>query len=223
MKKVVVFTLAFAGLIAFPCLPATALDWELPVWTMRYELAQGSREDPDEELMFPSSIRNTVSLRMKEVADPAVFNLTMRYSLKDYYLNAGDYSYLEIEHEQSWRLADSLKLGFTLGGKNVDFPEPGETGLQKSYLSLKGGSNVIVELLKGTNLEGGLSTRYDLARDPAREFQAYVASMALSTRLDDWHVSARYRGEFRLPLGEASAIARSAYNTCSLSLQWDPN
>lgn len=172
---------------------------------------------------MPSSMRNTVSLRVKEVAHPAVFGLTMRYSLKDYYLTAGDYSYLEIEHEQSWRLADSLKLGFIVGGKNVDFPEPGEGGILKSYVSLKGGSNLVVELFEGTDLEGGLTARYDLARDAAREFQAYIASMALSTRLDDWQVTARYRGEFRLPLGPTSAITRSAYNTCSLNLQWDPN
>lgn len=217
MKKVVCAILACLGL------PLFALDWELPVLTMRYELAQGSREDPDEELMMPSSLRNTVSLRIKEAADPAVFELTLRCSLKDYYLSAGDFSYLELQHEQTWRTNDWLKVGFVLGGKKVAFPEFDESGLPKSYLSLKAGTNAVMSIVAGTSLEGGLTARYDVAESDARTFQVYVASAALATRLDSWMLAARYRGEFRLPLGESSATGRLSYNTCTLTLQWDPN
>ena len=213
---------AFA-LLACACLPAGALDWELPVLTMKYEMAHGTREDPEEELLMPSSLRNTVSLRIKEAADPAVFELTVRYSLKDYYMATGDYGYLEIEHEQVYKVSDLLKLGFTLGGKKVDFPEFDAEGLPRDYLSLKGGTSATVQLAKGTSLEGGLSMRYDLAENSGRAFQAYVVSTGLATRLDNWQVSARYRGEFRLPLDDASGVARFAYNTCSLTVQWDPN
>jgi len=217
MKKVV------CAILACVCLPVFALDWELPVMTLRYEVAQGSREDPDEELMMPSSLRNTVSLRIKEAADPAVFELTLRCSLKDYYLAAGDFSYLELEHEQTWRTNDWLKVGFTLGGKKVAFPEFDENGLPKSYWSLKAGTNAVASIVPGTNLEGGFAARCDLAENDGRTFQVYVASAALTTRLDSWMLSARYRGEFRLPLGESSATARLSYNTCSLTMQWDPN
>ncbi|HVP19852.1 MAG TPA: hypothetical protein VMU36_12745, partial [Spirochaetia bacterium] len=61
-----------AILFACLCLPAAALDWEPPVFTLRYELADGIREDLEEEALLPSSLRNTVSFRIKETADPAV-------------------------------------------------------------------------------------------------------------------------------------------------------
>ena len=44
-----------------------------------------------------------------------------------------------------------------------------------------------------------------------------------SSRLGQWILSARYRGEFRLPLGDASAAVPAVYNLGSISVQWDPN
>ncbi len=205
------------------CLPADALDWELPVFTLRYELAHGVREDPEEETLLPSSLRNTASLRIKEVADPAVFDLTVRYSLKNYFLATGDYSYLELEHEQSWRVSDALKLGFLVGAKKVDFPDPDAEGWVKDYLSFKVGPTASLEIAEGTKLDGTVSARYDMAENQARSFQAYVLSTGLTTRMDGWQVAARYRGEFRLPFDQASAVGRLGYNTCSLNLQWDPS
>ena len=222
MKKVIT-TALMCAFLADASLSVFSLDWELPIMTLKYELAQGSREDPDEELMMPSSLRNTVSLRIKEAADPAVFELTLRCSLKDYYLAAGDFNSLLVEHEQTWRTNDWLKIGILLGGKKVAFPEFDENGLPKSYLSLKAGTNAVMAIAPGTNLDAGLTARYDVAENEARTFQVYVASAGLATRLDSWMLGARYRGEFRLPLGESSAAARLSYNTCSLTLQWDPN
>jgi len=80
-----------ALLLFFACLPAWSLDWKLPVFTLRYEAAGGESEDPDDETLQPSSLRNTVSLRVKEDVESASFGLTLRSSMKDYYLQAGDY------------------------------------------------------------------------------------------------------------------------------------
>jgi hypothetical protein len=210
------------------CIPAAAaasqaLDWELPVFTLRYELAHGIREDPEEELLLPSSLRNTVSLRIKEEADPAVFNLTVRYSIKDYYMAAGDYGYFEVEHEQAWRVNDPLKLGFLLGMKKVDFPEVGADGWVKSYISFKAGPTAALTFAGGTRLDAGLSARYDLAENDNRSFQAYIVSTGVSSRLSGWLLAVRYRGEFRLPFDQASSVGQLAYNTCSFTITWDPS
>ena len=79
------------------------------------------------------------------------------------------------------------------------------------------------ELAEGTKVDGSVSLRYDFADNPGRSFQAYVVSTGISSRLDGWQLAARYRGEFRLPFDEASAVAQLAYNTCTLTLQWDPS
>ncbi len=210
-------------LFATLCIPASALDWHLPIFTMRYELAHGIREDLEEDLLLPSSLRNTVSLHVKEVADPAVFDVTLRYSLKDYYLATGDYSYLELEHEQTWTVSDPLRLGFVLGVKKADFPEPGIHGWVKDYVSFRAGPTCAITVAEGTKVDGAVSARYDLAENGMKSFQSYAVSTGVSSRLDGWLLAARYRGEFRLPFDQASTVGQLAYNTCSVTVTWDPS
>ena len=210
-----------ALLLACSCLPAWCLEWKLPVFTLKYEAAQGSSEDPDDEWLMPSSLRNTVSLRMKEEADPAVFGFTMKYSAKEYFQQAGDYTYFALDHDGSVRLSDILRLEYLLGGKRTAFP--GAAGLSKDYLSLKAGSSATLKLAKGTSIDAGLNARSDLADTAARALQVYALSAGFVSRLGEWQLLARYRGEFRLPLGAQSERGTDAYNTGSVSLQWDPN
>jgi hypothetical protein len=220
MKKGIIPLLAC---LFMPSVDSAALDWTPPVLTLKYELAHGIREDPEEETLLPSSLRNTVSLRVKEEADPAVFDLTVRYSLKDYFMATGDYAYFEADHEQAWRVSDPLKLGFMLGMKKVAFPEPDVEGWAKSYVSFKAGPTAALTFAGGTRLDASLSARFDLAENDDRSFQAYVVSTGVSSRLSGWLLSVRYRGEFRLPFDQASTVGQLAYNTCSFSLTWDPS
>ena len=126
MKKSIV------PLLLVVCLPSWSLEWKLPVFTLKYEAAEGESEDPDDETLQPSSLRNTISLRVKEDAEEASFGLTLRGSVKDYYLQAGDYSYLDLEHDGTFHLGDAWKLGYTLGMKGMDFPELDPQGLRSS-------------------------------------------------------------------------------------------
>lgn len=205
------------------CLPSWSLDWKLPVFTLKYEAAEGESEDPDDETLQPSSLRNTISLRVKEEVEEASFGLTLRGSVKDYYLQAGDYSYLDLEHDGSFHLGDAWKLGYTLGMKGMDFPELDSQGLSKDNLSLKAGTTAALSVVKGTTLEAGIAGRCELAENSLDSLQAYVLTAGFSTRLGEWLLGARYRGEFRLPFGPSSVVGASAYHTGSFSLQWDPN
>ena len=217
MKKSIVL------LLLAVCLPSWSLEWKLPVFTLKYEAAEGESEDPEDETLQPSSLRNTISLRVKEEVEEASFGLTLRGSVKDYYLQAGDYSYLDLEHDGTFHLGDAWKLGYTLGMKGMDFPELDLQGLSKDTLSLKAGTNAAFSVVKGTTLEAGLAGRYDLAENPLDSLQAYVLTAGFSTRLGEWLVGAHYRGAFRLPLGPSSGVGAGAYHIGSFSLQWDPN
>ena len=42
-----------------------------------------------------------------------------------------------------------------------------------------------------------------------------------TSRLGEWLLSARYRGELRSPLD--ASVGNDTYNTGGISLQWDPN
>jgi hypothetical protein len=210
-------------LLTLACAPAGSLDWKLPVVTMRYEAAGGQSEDPDDQTLQPSSLRGTLTLQVKESADPLDMGLLVRTSLKDYYLQSGDYSYVQVVQDAALRLGDSWKLGLNLGLKSLTYPEPDSLGLSKDSLALDCGGSVEWKIAPGTSLEGGISARFTLAENTQDSSQAATVSAGLSTRLGEWLLGARYRGELRSPLGADSTITSGAYHTGAVSVQWDPN
>jgi len=217
MKKCVIFFLLAASASAW------SLDWDIPVFTMRYEAAGGESEDPnDEEALLPSSMRNTMSLHIKEDAAPATFGLTLKGSNKDYYLQTGDYSYLEVVQDGSLRLGTAWKLGYLVGVKSIEYPQGYVSGLSKDAVALKTGTTASFALGGGASLEAGVTGRFVFAENPLDDAQAYVVSAGLSSRLGEWLVGVRYRGEFRLPLGSTSTVTSNMYHTAGVSVQWDP-
>jgi hypothetical protein len=214
---------ACALLVLVASCPAWSLDWLLPIVTVRYEIAGGGVEDPDNDTLEPSSLRNTMTLRIKEEADPAVFGLAFTVSQKDYYQQSGDYSYLKVEHDASLRVSDPWKLGYVLGAKAIRYPEPDAYGLSKDALSLNVGGTTAVRLGTGSSLEAGVSGRFLLAENATDARQAWGGNAGISARMGDWLFSARYRGEFRFPLGTAATAGLDMYHVGSVSVQWDPN
>ncbi len=216
-KSVLVAVLLIAAAPAWP------LDWSLPVFTLRYEAAGGESEDPDdEESLLPSSFRHTASLHIKEDAGRAWFGLTLRGSNKDYFLQNGDYSYLEALHDAGFRLGEAWKVGYLAGVKSIEYPQGYANGLSRDAVSLKAGSTASLSLGGGASIEAAVTGRFVLADNPLDDAQAYVLSAGFSSRFGTWLVGVRYRGEFRLPLGSSSTAASNMYHTAGLSLQWDP-
>jgi hypothetical protein len=220
MKKGL-FLLVFSGVYA--C--AGSLDWMLPAFTLKYEITGGTIEDPDpdEDIMIPSSLRNTVSLAIRESADPLSLGLLIRYSAKDYLVQAGDYSYLSLDPEARMKLGDAFDLGLSAGMKWAASPELDSSGLSKDYLALEGSVDAGWKPVKGTALDLSVSTEYDLYKAAEKARQIYSAGAGLSSRLGGMLLSVRYRGVFRLPLGSAGSSEASSLNTGSVSIQWDPN
>jgi len=223
MKKDAVFFGALA--LFFSCSAAAALDWKLPVFTLRHEISGGTIEnpDPDEDILIPSSLRNTASLHIKQAAHPLVFDLTVRYSAKEYLLQSGDYSYVTLDQNTKLSLFDFLDLGLAFGGKWAYSPEPDSDGLSKDYTAFKTRGEAEIDLFKGTTLDIGITAEYDLYSAEVKTRQLYTAGAGLTSRLGEWLISGRYRGVFRLPLGDSSAVGSSYLNEGSFSLQWDPN
>jgi hypothetical protein len=217
MKKGVLLSLLVVSL------PGWSLDWNLPVTTMRYEIAQGESEDPDDETLQPASVRSTATFQMKESADPMTLWLTLRGSMKDYFQQSGDYTYLQAEHEGSVRLGDAWKLGYTVGVKDMSYAQPGADGLSNDALFVNGSGTAALTVVRGTHLEAGIGGRFTLAEDPTGSVQALRVSAGVSSHIGGWLVTARYRGDFRSPLGPLGDTTSTAYATGTVSLQWDPN
>ena len=119
MKKAVLLAFLLAGSAA------AALEWKLPVVTGSWETAAGAREDEDDDEhdagLLPASRRNTLIVRLREEASPATFGLLLKYSVKDYLLEAGDYSYIEAGQDTAVRIGRMVKLGAAVGAKYEQF------------------------------------------------------------------------------------------------------
>ncbi len=217
MEKTIVCALLLCASAAF------GLDWKLPVFTLKYDVAGGTAEDPEDDLLLPSSLRNTASLAVKQSADPLAFGLAVRYSTKDYLLQIGDYTYIAVDQETTFDVSDFLGLGLTFGGKWSTSPEPDSDGLSKDFSVFRTKGDADIKLVPGTSLALSMGAEYDFYAAEAKSRQIYTAGAGVSSRLGEWLLSGKYRGVFRLPLGGASGIAQSFMNEGSFTLQWDPN
>jgi hypothetical protein len=224
MKKETAFAVCLIlGLARAP--GAFAQDWKLPVFTVKYELTEGTIEDPDpdEDILIPASLRNTVTFQVREAAAPFGFGLAARYSAKDYLLQSGDYAYVSLDQDSTLKAADFLKLGLAFGGKWAHSPLPDASGLSKDYLALKTKADAEIEVFDGTALDFGISAEYDLYEAAEKARHLYTAGAGVTSRLGEWEVSGRYRGVFRLPLGAASTAQATMLNEGSFTFHWDPN
>lgn len=199
-----------------------ALDWELPVVTLRGEVAEGAAEsDVEAGELETSSERATVTLTIRESADPLDLAWVFRWSAKDWLTQAGDYAYLEAVQEARLDATDRLRLTAAAGVKRMRHPDGGDPPTDWTALQAKLGTDL--EVVRGVTLEMGLDGRWEIHDDAAESRQRWTGSAALATGFGGWRLEARWRGEWRLPLGEATEVEASALHTGSVSLRWDPN
>ncbi len=199
---------------------------KLPVFYLRYTAGIGMEEPDYEEAaaLEPSSVRNSVSLRIKEELSRAlVGNLTLYYSTKDYKDGIADYRYFYLKPEMSLDLTDRLTLETELRSKWVSYDEPASATVSSDYLQLTGGVSTTYEPVRGTRITGLVKSGFDLYENDAKSQQTWAAGLRVLSRLDGVTVGASYRGTLYTPLGAASAESTSLTNELGVTLTWDPN
>ncbi len=199
---------------------------KLPVFYLRYTGGVGF-EEPDYEdaaALEPSSVRNSVSLRIKEeLSRDLVGNLTLYYSTKEYKDGTADYSYFYLKPEMSVDLTDRVNLETELRSKWVSYEESASTTTPSDYLELTGGVATTYEPVRGTRITGLVRGGFDLYKDEAQSQQSWAAGLRVLSRLDGVTLGASYRGTLYTALGAASTESASLTNEFGVSLTWDPN
>jgi hypothetical protein len=196
----------------------------LPVFTLGYAVSAGSVEDDEEDIQVPSSLRHTVTLRIREeLGKPLLLTCLLRYSRKDYYSQAGDTLTVSADQDGRWRLSDLLDLGAGFYARWASRTDLAVGEAANDTLTLKGGGNAVWKPGKGTVLDCSLQGGFDLASRADKGRQVWTAGLGFESRLGDFLLHARYRGEMRFPLAPESAVADSALHSGTVSLQWDPN
>jgi len=198
------------------------LDWQLPVITLKGEVSGGDDESNAEEgVLEPASRRGTATLTIRESADPLDLAWTVRWSAKDWLVQAGDYAYLEAVQEARLETSDRLTFSGEAGLKRMTHPAGGVPSTDWTALRAKIGADLDVS--RAASIELGIDGRWEIHDDPLETRQRYTGSAVFTVRLGGWQLDARYRGEIRLPLGAGSEAGLSTLNTGSVSLRWDPN
>ena len=128
----------------------------LPVFYLRYSGGTGAEElDEDDAGLEPASLRNSISLRIKEeLSRDLVTNLTLYYSTKRYYDEPGDYDYFYLKPEASLELTDRVTLEALLRSKWVSYDEPDTDGDSEDHTHLTGRRGTTREPLRGARRTG---------------------------------------------------------------------
>jgi len=197
-----------------------ALDWELPVVTLKGEMSAGAVEvDEEENELELASYRTTVTLTVRESADPLDLAWVVRWSDKRWPDDeVRNYDYRDVVQEARLAVSKRLKLSGEASVKRMD-----RLNSDTDWTALRAKLGADLAVLKNTSLEIGIDGRWeihDLAKDSR---QRWTGSAAFTTRFDGWLLAARWRGEFRFPLGTGSDEEQRTLNTASVSLRWDPN
>ena len=218
------FVLVVLMVVASVFLPAQ--DVKLPVFYLRYSGGLGAEQLEEEaEELDPSSLRNSVSLRIKEEFSPLLTtNLTLYYSTKDYYEQSGDYEYFYLKPEISYDLTDRLTLGGEFRSKWVVYDEPGSDGESKDYVALTGGVSTVYKPRTGTRITTTFKSNFDVYENDTKSLQSYAGGLRVESRVQNGTtLGANYRGTGYSALGSASEASRRATHEFGVSVTWDPN
>ena len=203
-----------------------AQDVKLPVFYLRYSGGLGEEQlEEDADELDPSSMRNSVSLRIKEEFSPLLTtNLTLYYSTKDYYHEFGDYEYFYLKPEISYKLTDRLTLGSEFRSKWVFYDDLDSGSESKDYLALTGGFSTLYKPKTGTRITATVKTGYDLYENEAKSEQSYAGGVRLQSRLHEGvTIGGNYRGTLYTGLGGASEEDKDLTHEFGVNLTWDPN
>ena len=194
---------------------------DFPEVSFTYEVVHGSEEDEIEDLLLPASLKNSYSLRVKELFLDSLWDaLRFRYAWKDYFSQTGDYSYYSIGNDLNWRPFDLLRFGFDTGLKRVSFADPDADLLSKDYLLLSGKLTGAYRILPSLTVDSWVKTSYFLYDVPAKSRGEYSLNVGLNSKLGNWKLGARYRGVLRGPVGGESDRGSSFLNYGTFTAKW---
>ena len=222
MRKAVISVALLFLVVGF----LTAQEIKLPVFYLKYSGGLGVEElEEESEELDPSSLRNSVSLRIKEEFSPFLTtNLTFYYSTKDFYHESGDYEYFYLKPEVSYDLTDRVTLGSEFRSKWVFYDDLDSGGDPKDYLALTGGVSTIYKPKTGTRITATLKSNYDVYENADKSEQSYAGGLRVQSRLDNGAtLGGNYRGTVYTALGQGSEEDDHLTHEFGVSLTWDPN
>ncbi len=212
--SILLFSFACTGFLS-------ALDY--PEITTKYEIQQGSDEDEIEDYLLPSSMRNSISVRLKEHFSNKLWNaVLLKYSIKDYYNKTGDYSYFNLNNELSWKISSSFKMGVNFLSRWVYFADPDTNGQPKNYVTIGGKLLGLYKILPGLAFNTWMKANYNLYKDVEKSREEYTVSIGLKSKWNKLSWNTKYRGVLREPLGKLSAQDSSFLNYGSVTATWKP-
>jgi hypothetical protein len=225
MKKIFYWIPVFV-LVTVLC---STQEIKLPVFYLRYDGGMGSEkieaEEEEDEEVEPSSQRHKVTLRIKEQwSNSLTTNLYTAASRKEYFQQSGSYTYFYINPDFVWDITDRVRWSSGFRSKWTWYDEMDSYGESKDLTSLLAKTELTLKVLDRLKLTPSFRSMFDLYRNKEKIQQTYTVGLRVESRINpEVHLSGRYRGIVRVPLGVESTVSDRFNNEFGINLSWDPN
>ncbi len=205
--------------LVFFILPAFSQDLMLPIFYLKYDYGFGVEEDVDDEAIEPTDDKHRVSLRIKDQwSSLLTTNLTFAFFDKNYVEGSGDYNYYSLYPEFTFRFNNSLKLKAGFRSKWVIYENSAN-----DYTDFMFRTALTFKPVPKLSLVPSFQGTYSLYDDLVRSKQTYIFGFGITSKLNSFVLSGRYRGTLRNPLNSDSTITMDFYNEFSVGITFDPN
>ena len=205
--------------LAFFLLPAFSQDLQLPIFYLKYDYSFGVEEDEADEEVEQTDDKHSVSLRIKERwSSLLTTNLTFAFFDKNYVEGTGDYNYYSLYPEFTFRFNNNLKFNAGFRSKWIVYENSAN-----DYTDLMFKTALTFKPVPKLSLIPSFQGTYSLYDDQERSKQVYIFGFGITSKLNSFVLSGRYRGTLRNPLNSDSAVTLDFYNEFSVGITFDPN
>jgi hypothetical protein len=138
-------------------------------------------EEAEEEVLEPSSEEHKVTLRITEQwSDRFATNLYTAVSCKDYFLQAGRFTYFYLNPDFVWKLTDRLQWSTGFQSEWTWYDELDSYGEPKDLTSLLAKTELTLRLLDSLKLMPFVQGVFDLYEKEEKAWQTYTAGPGLA-------------------------------------------
>ncbi len=131
-----------------------------------------------------------------------ITNLYTAVSRKEYFLQAGSYSYFYLNPDIAWEITDRIKWYTGFRSKFTFYDELDSEGNPKDFTSLLAKTNSTFKPVDKLKIIPSFQGVFDLYQNQEKTHATHTFGISITSTIDNVHAGGRYKGILRSSLGE---------------------